>query len=61
MADTVTHGVGLSQDKQTIRMEIAWGARVLWVDLGIADVDVFIDALGEMREQMVENPSGNSN
>jgi hypothetical protein len=56
MAEVVTtHSVGLSEDKQTVRMEITREGQALSVDLGIADVDLLIDAVSEMRGHMVES------
>jgi hypothetical protein len=58
MANALTHAVSLSEDRQTIRMQIIRNEQPVWVDLGPADVDLLIDALTEMREHMVDGAAG---
>ena len=54
MSPEVSHGVSLSEDRQTVRLQIIRGKQVLWDDLEKAGVNMLIDVLIEMREQMVD-------
>jgi hypothetical protein len=52
----VSHGVSLAEDRLTVVLQIATDTLSLSVDLDTADVDILIDALTEMRRQMVAGP-----
>jgi hypothetical protein len=62
MPNVVTRSFSLAADKRTVRIEIVRNEEVLWADdLGPSDVDLILDALREMREQMVEDSLESSN
>jgi hypothetical protein len=57
MPSIKSHTLKLAEDKRTVRIEIVRDGRAQWDDLARSDVDLLIDALGDLREQMIEDDS----
>ena len=57
MPSIKSHALKLAEDKRTVRIEIVWDGRAQWDDLAPFDVDLLIDALSDLREQMIEDES----
>jgi hypothetical protein len=52
MPEKISYGVSLSEDGDTVSLRIAMDTRSLSAVLDVADVDLLIDALTELRERM---------
>ena len=52
---SIIHSVTLSEDRKTVRLVLMRdGGEGLCDDLAPADVDLLVEALSELREQMIE-------
>ena len=55
MKHAITHSVSLTEDRKTIRLVLmSEGTDGLSAKLKPADVDLLLDALSELREQMID-------